>query len=306
MTPTAAHASRSASLADVLLPRVSVLDSHLAYREAAGNHESAVALFLHGNPTSSYIWRHVIDQVAPMIRCIAPDLIGFGQSGKPDIAYDFADHAAYLDAFIDALGIDEIYLVAQDWGTALAFDLANRRPELVRGMAFMEFIRPLDTWAQFHTNERARAMFQRLRTPGVGERLVLEENVFVERILPGSVARSLDTAELDVYRAPFVAVSSRLPMLQLPRQLPIEGEPPEVARRLSLALAALRSSTYPKLLFVGDPGALVTPSEGDAFAATLHSCDVVHLRSGSHYLQEDHPGTIGRHIAEWIQRVSRE
>ena len=140
---------------DVSLPKLSVLDSEMAYREA-GSRDAPAALFLHGNPTSSFIWRKILPLVAPAARCIAPDLIGFGQSGKPDIPYRFEDHARYLDAFIAKMGIDSAYLVAQDWGTGLAFHLAERRPDFVRGLAFMEFIWPVPTWEGFVRGSQAR------------------------------------------------------------------------------------------------------------------------------------------------------
>ena len=158
---------------DISLPKLSVLDSEMAYREA-GSRDAPVALFLHGNPTSSYIWRKIIPLVAPVAHCIAPDLIGFGQSGKPDIAYRFEDHARYLDAFIAKAGIGSAYLVVQDWGTALAFHLAERRPDFVRGLAFMEFIRPIPTWEEFVRGSQAREIFRKFRTPGEGEKLILE------------------------------------------------------------------------------------------------------------------------------------
>src|SRR6204780_3115622 len=160
-------------LSDVALSQVNVLDSTMAYREA-GDPEAPVALFLHGNPTSSFIWRNILPLVAPVAHCIAPDLIGFGQSGKPDIEYRFADHVRYLDAFLDRAGISSAFIIAQDWGTALAFHLADRRPEFIRGLAFMEFIRPMPTWNDFHVD--AREIFQKFRTPGVGEKLILEDN----------------------------------------------------------------------------------------------------------------------------------
>jgi haloalkane dehalogenase len=133
---------------DVALPQVNVLGSTMAYRET-GNPEAPVALFLHGNPTSSYVSRNVLPLVAPVAHCIAPDLIGFGQSGKPDIEYRFADHVRYLDAFLDRAGISSAFVIAQDWGTARAFHLAARRPGFIRALAFMEFIRPLPTWMTF-------------------------------------------------------------------------------------------------------------------------------------------------------------
>ena len=152
------------TLADVLLIKVAVLDSTIAYREA-GRLDSQTALFLHGNPTSSYIWRNIIPLVAPVAHCIAPDLIGFGQSGKPDIQYRFFDHVRYLDAFLDKQGVSSAYIVAHDWGTALAFHLAARKPELVKGLAFMEFIRPMPTWNDFHT--AAIETFKQFRTPAL-------------------------------------------------------------------------------------------------------------------------------------------
>ena len=182
---------------DISLPQLAVLGSNMAYRQM-GRSGAPVALFLHGNPTSSYIWRNIIPQVAPVAHCIAPDLIGFGQSGKPEIAYRFEDHVRYLDAFIAAANIEQAYLVAQDWGTALAFHLAARRPEFVRGLAFMEFIRPMPTWEDFHQVPAARETFRKFRTPGEGERMILDGNAFVERVLPGAIKRKLSEEELTV------------------------------------------------------------------------------------------------------------
>src|SRR2546422_3092238 len=183
---------------DVVLSQVSVLGSTMAYREA-GNPDAPVALFLHGNPTASYLWRNVIPLVAPTAYCIAPDLIGFGQSGKPDIEYRFADHVRYLDAFLANAGISSAFVIAHDWGSALAFHLAARRPEFIRGLAFMEFIRPMPTWEDFHP--AARDTFQKFRTPGIGEQMILEDNMFIERVLPGNILRKLSDEEMAVYRA---------------------------------------------------------------------------------------------------------
>lgn len=284
---------------DITLPQRAVLDSVMAYREVR-RPGMPVALFLHGNPTSSYIWRNIIPRVAPLAHCIAPDLIGFGQSGKPDIAYRFADHARYLEAFIDASGITSAYLVAQDWGTALAFDLAARRPGFIRGLAFMEFIRPFAAFGDFHRTDAARETFRGFRTPGMGEKLILDDNIFIEKVLPGSVQRKLSDAEMAAYRAPFPTPETRRPILQLPRDLPIAGEPADVHRRLSDAHAALREATYPKLLFAGNPGALVSPAAAAACAASLSDCTLVQLEGGFHYLQEDHPDAIGQAVAGWI------
>lgn len=283
----------------VALESCEVLDTTMAFR-VAGASDAPAALFLHGNPTSSYIWRNVIPQVASVARCIAPDLVGFGRSGTPDCEYRFFDHIRYLDAFIAAKGITSAYVVAQDWGTALAFHLAARRPEFIRGMAFMEFIRPLASWDEFHQREAARQLFKQFRTPGVGEALILEQNVFVEKVLPGSVMRPLSEEEMAAYRAPFPTPSSRRPIWRLPNDLPIAGEPADVYSTLEAAHAALKGSRYPKLLFAGDPGALVSPAFADRFAADLLNCRVIHLGPGSHYLQEDHAERIGRAVAKLI------
>ncbi|OKO80705.1 haloalkane dehalogenase [Bradyrhizobium sp. NAS80.1] len=296
---------------EIEIRKASVLGSSMAYRETDAQ-DAPVALFLHGNPTSSHIWRNILPLVAPVAHCIAPDLIGFGQSAKPDIAYRFFDHVRYLDALIDELGISSAYLVAQDWGTALAFHLAARRPDFVKGLAFMEFIRPMPTWQDFHHTdvpeeqdhaEAARAVFRKFRTPGEGEAMILEANAFVERVLPGGIARKLRDEEMEPYRAPFPTPESRRPVLALPRELPIAGEPADVYQALQSAHAALAASSYPKLLFTGEPGALVSPEFAEQFAASLKHCALVRLGSGLHFLQEDHPEAIGRSVAGWIAGI---
>jgi haloalkane dehalogenase len=284
-------------LFDVELPRIDVLGSTMAYREA-GNPDAPVALFLHGNPTSSYIWRNIIPLIAPVAHCIAPDLIGFGQSGKPDIEYRFFDHVRYVDAFLDKAGISSAYVIAQDWGTALAFHLAARRPAFMRGLAFMEFTWPMPTWEDFHPD--ARELFQKFRTPGVGEELVLQGNAFVEQVLPGATVRKLTEEEMSVYRAPFPTPESRRPTWRFPNELPIAGEPADVYETLENAHHALAQATYPKLLFTANPGALVSPSVAYRFQQNIKDCKVVELGKGIHYLQEDHPELIGNTIREWL------
>jgi haloalkane dehalogenase len=284
---------------DVSLPSIPALDSIMAYR-ASGAPTLPAALFLHGNPTSSYIWRNILPHVSRVAHCVAPDLIGFGQSGKPDIDYRFADHVRYLDAFVAATGITSAYLVAQDWGTALALHLAARRPEFVRGLAFMEFIRPTQAWEEFSTRDQVRDLFRKFRTPGEGEGLILDNNVFVEQVLPAGVVRALSTEEMTAYRAPFPTRDSRRPVWRFPNELPIAGEPADVWTVLQAAHTALATSPYPKLLFAGDPGALIPPAFAQRLASSLRGCRFVQLPSGIHYLQEDHPDLIGQTIAEWI------
>jgi haloalkane dehalogenase len=282
---------------DLILSQVSVLDSTMAYREA-GDRQAPVALFLHGNPTSSYIWRNILPLVAPVAHCIAPDLIGFGQSGKPDIEYRFADHLLYLDAFLDNAGISSAFVIAQDWGSALAFHLAARRPEFIRGLAFMEFIRPMPTWGDFHPDQVET--FQKFRTPGVGEDMILRNNLFVEAVLPAATERKLTEEEMSVYRAPFLTPESRRPTWRFPNELPIAGEPADVYAMMERAHHALAQSSYPKLLFVGNPGALISPNLAQSFASQLKNCEVVQLDSGIHFLQEDHPDEIGGKVKQWL------
>jgi haloalkane dehalogenase len=286
---------------DVNLPKLSVLDSEMAYREA-GSRDAPVALFLHGNPTSSFIWRKILPLVAPVAHCIAPDLIGFGQSGKPDIPYRFEDHARYLDAFLAKMRIGSAYLVVQDWGSGLGFHLAARRPEFVRGLAFMEFIRPIPTWEEFLRGSPAREMFRKFRTPGEGEKLILENNAFVE-LMPGAIRRKLTDEEMAVYRAPFPTPESRRPTWRFPNELPIAGEPADVYATMERAHEALAASTYPKLLFAAEPGALVPPAYAEDLAGKLKDCRFVKLGDGIHFLQEDHPETIGRSVAAFIAEV---
>jgi haloalkane dehalogenase len=288
------------TLADIALRQIPVLDSTMAYREA-GSPDLPTVLFLHGNPTSSYMWRNIIPLVAPVAHCIAPDLIGFGQSGKPHIEYRLFDHVRYLDAFLENLGISSAYVIAHDWGTGLAFELAARRPEFVRALAFMEFIRPMPTWQDFHADQIET--FRKFRTPGVGEKMILDENFFVERVLPAATVRNLTEEEMAVYRAPFPTPESRRPTWRFPNDLPIAGEPADVYAAIEKAHRALAQSSYPKLLFVGEPGALVSPAFAERFASGLKNCKLIHVGPGLHYLPEDHPKEIGSAVHNWLTEL---
>lgn len=203
-----------------------VLDSTMSYRESG---TGAPIVFLHGNPTSSHLWRNVLPGVASG-RLLAPDLIGMGDSGKPEIAYSFADHARYLDAWFEALGLRDVVLVGHDWGGALAFDRAARHPDRVRGIAFTETIVKPMSWAEFP--EGGRELFRAIRTEGVGEAMILDENAFVEQALPASSATPLTLADLAVYREPYPTRESRRPLLRWARSMPLGGEPADVVARI--------------------------------------------------------------------------
>jgi haloalkane dehalogenase len=259
-------------------------------------------VFLHGNPTSSYLWRNIIPHLTGVGRCIAPDLIGMGRSDKPELAYRFADHAHYVDGFLRALDLSRITFVVHDWGSGLAFDWAVRHAQEVRGLAFMEAILgPVPSWDAFPPE--GRELFQALRKPVVGEQMVLEQNLFIERLLPSWVLRKLTDEEMAHYRAPFPDRASRKPTLVWPRELPIAGQPADVVAIVSNYRDALTRWRLPKLMFTAEPGVLC-PTPVVAWARqSLPSLEIVPVGAGLHCLQEDHPHEIGEQLAAWARRL---
>jgi len=279
--------------------RARVLDTEMSYVDTG---EGRPVVFLHGNPTSSYLWRNVMPHVAGTHRCLAPDLVGMGQSGKaPAGSYRFVDHARYLDAWFDALDLTAgVTLVVHDWGSALGFHWARRHPERVRALVYMEaIVRPL-TWADWP--EVARKVFQGMRSPA-GDEMVLEKNVFVERILPLSVLRGLTEAEMAVYRTPYVEPGeARRPTLTWPRQIPIDGEPADVVAIVDEYARWLAKSPLPKLFVNADPGTILTGPQRE-FCRTWPHQDEITVRGG-HFIQEDSPHEIGRAIAAFLSRIA--
>jgi haloalkane dehalogenase len=276
---------------------VDVLGSKMSYVDEG---QGDPIVFLHGNPTSSYLWRNVIPHLRARGRCIALDLIGMGASDKPDLAYRFADHARYLAGFLDALRLDRITFVVHDWGSALAFDWAMRNPARVRGLAFMEAILQPVSFASF--SPQARELFGGFRTPGVGEKMVLDDNLFIEAVLPFGVMRKLGDEEMQRYRAPFLERASRKPMLAWPREIPIDGEPADVVETVSRYRDALTRSPIPKLMLTVTPGAVLGEEIASWARANLPNLTSVHLGEGRHYVQEDYPHEIGEAIASWMQQ----
>jgi haloalkane dehalogenase len=279
--------------------RVQMLATSMSYADVGAGDP---VVFLHGNPTSSYLWRNVIPHLAPIARCVAPDLIGMGASGKSSTGnYRFADHAIHLDAFLErVLPSGKLTLVVHDWGSALGFDWARRHPERVRGIAYMEaIVRPL-TWSEWSPS--AVELFKSLRGPA-GEDLILKRNIFVERILPGSVLRKLSDAEMDAYRKPFrEAGESRRPTLTWPREIPIDGEPADVVAIANAYAGWLASSAVPKLFINADPGAILTGAQRE-FCRRWPNQREVTVR-GVHFIQEDSPHEIGRAIADWHKSIA--
>ena len=281
--------------------RLRTLGLEMAYVEIG---EGDPIVLLHGNPTSSYLWRGVLPHLAPLGRCVAPDLIGMGDSDKLDGSglgrYRFAEHRRHLDALLEALGVeDRVTFVAHDWGSALAFDWANRHRAAVRGLAYMEaIVRPL-AWAEWP--EASRRVFEGLRSES-GESMILERNLFVERVLPGSIMRRLDDAEMAEYRRPFLEPGEgRRPTLAWPREIPIEGEPADVAEIVGAYAAWLRESPVPKLFINAEPGAILTGAQREFCRAWPNQTEAT--VPGIHFIQEDAPDEIGRAVADWLRAL---
>lgn len=282
--------------------RLDVLDSHLTYAETGAG---SPVVFLHGNPTSSHVWRNVIPTIAAGRRCLAPDLIGMGNSGKPRSAYRFHDHARYLDTWFEKLELHDVVLVGYDWGGVLALDWAARHPERVRGVALFEtFLRPM-RWSDMPP--AGAALFRAYRTPGVGEELVLNQNVFLERSLAHGVLRGLADADRAVYAAPYRDAESRRPMLQWPREIPLDGEPADVVAVVEQNAAWLAATpAIPKLLLTFDGKGLSNAPAVVAWArATVARLEVVHLGAAGHHAPEDAPLEIAGAIAGWLGRHAR-
>jgi haloalkane dehalogenase len=285
------------SAAELPKKSVEVRGKRMSYVECG---EGDPILFLHGNPTSSYLWRNVMPHLQDQGRCLAPDLIGMGDSEKlddpgPD-SYRFVEHREYLDALLDALDVRSgVTLVGHDWGSALAFDWANRHREAVKGIAYTEaLVQPL-TWDDWP--KAARAVFEGFRSPA-GEAMVLEQNVFVEQVLPTSMLRDLSEEEMAAYRRPFATPGEdRRPTLTWPRQIPLEGEPADMVKIFEDYGAWLAQSDVPKLFLNAEPGAILRGRQREFCRGWPNQTEVT--VKGIHFVQEDSPDEIGRAVAEW-------
>jgi haloalkane dehalogenase len=274
---------------------VDVLGSRMHYLEQGSG---GTVLFLHGNPTWSYLWRNVLPHVAGTARCIAPDLIGMGKSDKPAINYRFFDLARYLDAFIETLGLCDVTLVIHDWGSALGLFYAMRNAKNVRGIAMMEaLIRPYASWDEFPAS--LRQTFQAFRTANVGYEKIVVENVFVEQLLPNSMIRRLSAEEMDCYRMPFREPASRKVIWRLANDLPIAGKPADVTRAVTDYSRWLKSSSIPKLLLSATPGAITTEAGVRWCQSNWEAVSVQYIGNGIHFHQEDNPEAVGRAVARW-------
>ncbi len=259
-------------------------------------------LLLHGNPTSSYLWRNIIPYLTTHGRAIALDLIGMGKSDKPDLEYRFFDHARYVEAFIEKMGLKNITFVIHDWGSALGFHYAMRHESNVKGLAFMEaLLMPFPTWESFPA--MIREVFQAFRTPEVGWDMIVTKNVFVGELLPTGVVRKLSEAEMSYYREPFKNPKSRKPVWRWPNEIPIEGKPPDVVDAFVSYNAKLQESDLPKLLFHATPGVFIDASMVQWCQQNLKNLRAVDVGEGIHWVQEDNPHLIGSELANWYSSL---
>jgi haloalkane dehalogenase len=255
-------------------------------------------VFLHGNPTSSYLWRNVIPHLSGQARCIAPDLIGMGKSDHPDIPYRYDDQYRYLCGFMDELGLDSnVTLVLHDWGSGLGFRWAHEHEASVKGIAFMEAMIRLFTWDRFPTD--ARVAIRMMRTPGLGWSMASLGNVFIKKMLPDMVQRDLDPAAREYYASAFPTVSSRKAVRQWPREIPIEGKPADNAATMGAYSDWLTSTEVPKILLYVNPGVGITETDVAWCRENMANLETVDIGDGLHFIQEDSPDVIGTELSDW-------
>jgi haloalkane dehalogenase len=281
--------------------RVDVNGLSMAYVEVG---EGDPIVLLHGNPTSSYLWRNIIPHLSGLGRCIAPDLIGMGDSDPlpvsgPD-SYRFVEHREYLDGLLEALGVtSNVTLVVHDWGSGLGFDWANRHRDAVKGIAYMEAIVAPVSWNDWP--EAAQSIFQAMRSEA-GENIVLEKNVFVDRILPASTLSGISDEDMTVYRRPYLeSGESRRPTLTWPRQIPIDGEPADVHEIVTSYGEWLAAGAVPKLFINAEPGSILIGRQREVCRAWPNQTEVT--VPGIHFVQEDSPDAIGEAIADWYVKL---
>ena len=279
---------------------IDVSGKQIAYVEMG---EGDPIIFQHGNPTSSYLWRNILPQLQSLGRCIAMDLIGMGDSEKlkdaGSMTYSYATHKKYFDGFLDELGVkNNATLIIHDWGSALGFDWAQNNSEKVKAICYMEGIVQSMKWEDW--NEDARGIFQGFRSPA-GEEMIIEKNLFIEAVLPGSILRKLSDEEMNEYRRPFKDKKSRQPTLDWPRQIPLENEPQEICKIVDSYSQWMAKNDLPKLFINAEPGAILIGKQRE-FCRTWKNQKEVTVK-GSHFIQEDSPNEIGSAIFDWLKDI---
>jgi haloalkane dehalogenase len=277
---------------------IEVLGSKMHYIDEG---EGTPFLFLHGNPTSSYLWRNIIPHVTPFGRAIAPDLIGMGKSDKPDLDYRFPTHIKYIDEFIQKLGLKDIILVIHDWGSGIGFNYAANHEANVKGIVFMEAVWRTMFWKEFPLMNKI--IFKRFRHPVKGPKMIVKKNFFIEKMMPMFVSRKLTQEEMDHYREPFLEEATRKPILVWPNEIPIDGTPKDNTKIVENYYAKMKNSNTPKLLLWAKPGAIIKEKHKDHILSEFNNTKDIYLGKGKHYLQEDHPDAIGKAIVDWYQNI---
>lgn len=278
-----------------------VLNSKMHYVDEGDKNSKHTFLLLHGNPTSSYLWRNIIPHLSPLGRVVAPDLIGMGKSDKPDIDYTFKDHIEYLDALIEKLALKDIILVIQDWGSGLGFNYANQHRENIKGIVFFEAIVQVSYWKDM--SEEVAGVFQKFRDPKEGYEMIVKNNFFIEAMLPMGAGRELTEEEMNNYRAPYLEEKHRKPLLAWPNQISFDGIPKFTTDIVNSYNEYHKTSDIPKLMFYTNSGLIIVPELAQNIRDTWKNMTSVDLGEGKHYLQESHPHEIGEGIVDWYKDV---
>lgn len=277
---------------------VAVNGSQMAYVEAG---QGDPILFLHGNPTSKYIWRNIMPWLEDKGRVIAPDLIGMGESDKPALAYRYQDHYKYIEGFINELGLDNVTLVLHDWGSALGFNFAAQNPDRIKAIAFMESIVRPGSWSDFPFPFRIGNWL--MRAPGIGWLMIRAGNILIKQVLPRAIVRGLSEEEKAVYGAPYPTIDSRKPLHQWPSEIPIDGKPADTYEIVDSYSKWLQQTDIPKLFFYGSPGVLIVPEVAVWVKEQFLNLTSFDIGKGIHFIQEDNPHFIGEKLAEWYVQL---
>jgi len=258
-------------------------------------------LFLHGQPTSSYLWRNVIPHLSDKGRCIAPDLIGMGKSDKPDIPYKFEDHYDYLEKFIEKLKLKNITLVIHDWGSDLGFHYANMHRDNIKGIAFMEAVyRPME-WKDLPP--KFQMAFRLMRTPFIGWLMISVGNMFLKKMLPDSMMRKMSKEEVDYYEKPYPTIATRKPVRVWPTEVPLGGKPKRVYDKVAAYNKWLQETKIPKLCLYVHPGAIMTDKAVEYIKNNFPNTKMVDIGEGIHFIQEDSPHAIGKAVSDWYTKL---